>query len=327
MKARAMKTVSRSLERFWFEPQSVATLVFVRIAFGIVAFLWTLSLAPDLMNFFSRSGFVPAQPSNRFWLGVLSPAAPDWLVYVVFVVTLIAAACLIVGFRTRLAAVLVFVGVLSFERRNPFMFNAGDVLVRNLAFYLMLAPSGVALSIDAWRRGRATFWEFAKRAPWALRLIQVQLSVVYVATVWAKVRGNDWNDGTAVSYALRLHDLARIGSPDWFATSEVVSNLLTFGTLAVEASLAILIWNRKARPWVLGAGLLMHGMIALNIMVGFFTMAILVAYLAFVPPETLERLTSRLRARAARSRSGRIRAVAGFLETPHEHDRLSPATR
>lgn len=292
-----MKGLARGWERFWFEPTSTATLGVVRIAFGVVAFFWTLSLAPDLMNFFSRDSFIAAQPSNRFWIGILSPSAPDWLVLVVFVVTLVAAACLIVGFRTRLAAVLVFIGVLSFERRNPFVFNAGDVLVRNLAFYLMLAPAGVALSIDGLRRGRERFWEFQTRAPWALRLIQVQLSVVYFATVWAKVRGNDWNDGTAVSFALRLDDLARFGVPKWFATSEAVSNLLTFGTLAVEASLAVLVWNRKARPWVLAAGVLMHGLIALNIMVGFFTLAMFTAYLAFVPAETMERALARVRVR------------------------------
>ncbi len=303
-----MKAVSRAWERFFFQPTSVATLAVVRIAFGIVAFGWMASLAPDLMNFFGKRGLVPAQPSNRFWIGVLSPAAPDWLVYAVFAVTLISAACLIVGYRTRIAAALVFVGILSFERRNPFVFNAGDVLVRNLAFYVMLAPSGVALSLDAWRRARDKIWEFPKRAPWALRLIQIQLSVVYVATVWAKVRGNDWNNGTAVSFALRLDDLARIAVPSWFATSTVVSNLLTFATLAIEASLAILVWNRKARPWVLGAGVLMHGLIAINIMVGFFTMAMFVAYLSFVPADTMERPLGRIRARFSSSRAAPSRS-------------------
>ena len=142
---------------------------------------------------------------------------------------------------------------------------------------------------------------FPKRAPWALRLIQVQLSVVYVATVWAKVRGNDWNDGTAVSYALRLDDLARIRAPQWLATSEVLSNLMTFGTLAVEASLAILVWNRKARPWVLGAGILMHALIAVNIMIGFFTMAMLIAYMSFTPPDAMERFLAWARKRFSRS--------------------------
>ncbi|MFY9589071.1 MAG: HTTM domain-containing protein [Actinomycetota bacterium] len=296
-----MNALSRAWERFWFQPESVATLAVVRIAFGIVAFFWTLSLAPDLMSFFGRRGFVPDQPSNRFWIGLLSPSAPAWLVYTVFAVTLVAAVCLVVGFRSRIASVLVFAGILSFQRRNPFIFNAGDVLVRNLAFYLMLAPSGVALSIDSLRHARDTFWEFPKRAPWALRLIQVQLSVVYVATVWAKVRGNDWNDGTAVSYALRLDDLARIRAPQWLATSEVLSNLMTFGTLAIEASLAILVWNRKARPWVLGAGILMHALIAVNIMIGFFTMAMLIAYMSFTPPDAMERFLAWARKRFARS--------------------------
>lgn len=73
-----------------------------------------------------------------------------------------------------------------------------------IAFYLVLAPSGAALSVDRWRRAKDRFWEFPQRAPWALRLIQVQISVVYLSTVWSKVQGTTWNDGTAVSYALRM---------------------------------------------------------------------------------------------------------------------------
>jgi len=304
-----VKATARAWERFFFAPTSVATMVVVRIAFGLVALAWTASLAPDLASFFTRRGIVPVQPSNRFWIGVLSPSAPDWAVYLTWALLLVAAVCLTVGYRTRLSSVLVFVGIVSFERRNPLIFNAGDVLVRNLAFYVMLAPAGIALSVDAWRRTRAGFWTFAKRAPWALRLIQIQLSVVYASTVWAKVRGNDWNDGTAVSYALRLEDLARFRVPSFVATNLALSNLFTFGTLAIEASIAVLVWNRKARPWVLGAGVVMHLAIALNIMIGFFTMAMLAAYLSFVPPDAMERLIGRVRRRLDNARSKRQRGL------------------
>ena len=300
---RAGSAVVSGWQRFWFEPESVSTLAVCRIGFGIVALGWTLSLAPDLVSFFGRRGVLPAQPENRYWIGVLSPAAPSWAVYTVWAILLVTSVCLILGAWTRLASILVFVGILSFERRNPFIFNAGDVLVRNLSFYLMLAPAGAALSVDAWRRARDAFWEFPKRAPWALRLIQVQLSVVYASTVWAKVRGNDWNNGTAVSYALRLDDLARFHVPSWIATNVTLSNLMTFGTLAIEASIAVLVWNRKLRPWVLGAGVIMHLSIAINIMIGFFSTAMFVAYMAFVPPESMERFLTRVRARRARRRS------------------------
>ena len=306
-----MSGISRAWQRFWFEPASTSTLGVVRIAFGLVAFGWVASLAPDLIAFFGRRGVVPVQPSNRFWIGVLSPSAPDWAVFVVWALALVAAACLVAGFWTRLASLIVFVGILSFERRDPFLFNAGDVLIRNLAFYIVLAPAGAALSVDAWRRARDRFWEFPKRAPWALRLIQIQLAVVYASTVWAKVRGNDWNDGSAVSYALRLTDLARFHVPNFISTNVTVTNLMTFGTLAVEASLAVLVWNRKARPWVLAAGAIMHIAIAINIMIGFFTMAMLTAYLAFTPPETMDRVLDRLRARRRRRSDATAPAAVG----------------
>jgi len=282
----------------------------IPVVFGLIAFGWTASLAPDLTSFFSRRGLIPTQPSNRFWIGVLSPNAPDWAVYVTWAVLLVASACLIVGYRSRLASVLVFIGILSFERRNPFIFNAGDVLVRNLAFYVMLAPTGAALSVDAWRRAREKFWEFPKRAPWAMRSIQIQLSVVYFATVWAKVRGNDWNDGSAVSYALRLDDLARVRVPTFISTNVTLTKLMTFGTLVIEASIAILVWNRKARPYVLAVGVAMHLAIDLNIMVGFFSYAMLTAYLAFVPPETMQRLLLRIREWGARRRTRSVELPA-----------------
>ena len=292
-----MRPFGRAVSRFWFAPQSVATVAIVRIAFGVVTVAWTLSLAPDLRTFFSRSGLVSVQPSHPFWIGVLSPAAPDWLVFAAWAALLVSAVWLTVGYHARLASVLVFVGILSFERRNPFIFNAGDLLIRNLAIFLMFMPTGLALSLDARRRRRRATGPPGEtlplRAPWALRLVQIQLTIVYAATVWAKLRGTTWKDGTAVSYALRLDEYARFRAASFITTSAPIAHLLTYGALAIEISIALLVWNRRARPWVLAAGAVMHIAIAINIMIGFFTMAMLVAYLSFVPPDTAERVAAR----------------------------------
>jgi vitamin K-dependent gamma-carboxylase-like protein len=181
--------------------------------------------------------------------------------------------------------------------------------VRNLAFYLMLSPAGLALSVDRWRKAKDHFWEFPSRAPWGLRLIQLQLTFAYAATVWAKVQGTAWNNGTAVSYALRIGDLQRFHAPGFITHSLLASNLMTLGTLALEASLAILVWNRKARPYVLILGVLMHVAIDINIMVGFFSTAIVAAYIAFVPPETMARALGRFSERLARSRFGLLKRI------------------
>ncbi len=147
--------------------------------------------------------------------GLLDLADGRTAVTALLVVLSLACAFLIVGQFTRLAAAIVFVGIVSLERRNPFVFNSGDGLLRVIAFYLMLAPSGASLSLDRWRRARDSFWEFPARAPWALRLMQVQLSIVYLSGLRAKLAGPTWNDGTAVSYAVRLEDLARFDLPHY----------------------------------------------------------------------------------------------------------------
>lgn len=284
-------------QRWWFDPVETSTLGVVRIAVGLVLVGWTLALVNDLRTFYGSDGVLPRQPGFDYWYGVLDWFRADEVVFGLWVVLLVAAVCVTVGFHVRIASVITTIGVLSFERRNPYVFNSGDLLVRDLSFYLMLAPSGVALSLDRWRRHRDAFWEFPRRAPWVLRLIQIQLSILYAATVWAKVQGTTWNNGTAISYALRLEDLERFPVPFSVLDSLTLVNLMTYGTLAIELSLAVLVWNRRARPWVLLAGVALHLGIDATIMVGFFSYAVFCGYLAFIDPETMTRFLHRVRGR------------------------------
>jgi hypothetical protein len=277
--------VSDVWQRFWFEPQPTSTLALLRVWFGLIALAWTVALAPDLGAFFSSTGILPSQPGGSGVWGVLGVFHSDAAVGLMFVALLFACMALIAGFHTRLAAVVVFVGILSFQRRDPFVFNSGDGLVRLIAFYLMLAPAGAALSIDRWRRARDRFWEFPMRAPWALRLIQIQLSVVYLSTLWLKLQGSTWNNGTAVSYAQRLTDLSRFPLPPFVFHSATISNLATWGTLVVEASVPILIWNRRLRPYVAVVGISLHLAIDYSIRVGFFSMAMIALYISFLDPQ------------------------------------------
>jgi hypothetical protein len=302
----------RSWCGFWFEPEPTGALAVFRICFGLLALLWTLSLLPDLHAFHSSRGVLPHQPGGPGDWGLLRlfPGGETML----FALLATACLCLVLGLGTRLAALVVFVGIASFERRNPFVFNSGDGLMRILALYLALAPSGAALSLDRLRRCPDRFWELPARAPWAWRLIQVQFSILYLSAAWAKVRGASWNDGTAVSYALRVADLERFPAPHVLSHAVLASNLLTYGTLAVELALALLVWNRRLRPWVLGAGLLLHLGIELTIRVGFFSLALFVMYLVWLPPDWptrhLPALRDRLAGRKWRPREAALKRVA-----------------
>jgi hypothetical protein len=289
-------------ERFWFEPQQTSSLALFRIAFGLLVFAWTVTLIPNLYAFYGSDGILPKKPpSGPGGWGLLGLSDSRAWLLVVFVATLIAALALTVGLFTRLAAVVVWIGIVSILNRNGFVTNSGDGVLRDLAFYCALAPAGAALSLDRLRKVPDRFWEFPARAPWALRLIQIQVSVGYLAAVWHKAQSELWNNGTAVSYALRIEDLRRLGMTAFVTHSVELTNLLTFGTLAVELALGVLVWNRTARPWVLAMGVCLHLGIDSAIIVGFFSFAMLTAYLAFVPPDTATRFILASRDVLARS--------------------------
>jgi uncharacterized protein (UPF0548 family) len=290
-------------ERFWFTPQPTSTLGVFRIGFGLLVTGWTLTLAPNLLAFYGPDGILPTPLAGpRGSWGILGTWHGSAAVVVVFAFTLSAAVALTVGLFSRIAAVVVLVGVISLEQRNLLVTNSGDALVRNLAFFCALAPSGEALSIDRLRKVPDRFWEFPARAPWALRLVQIQLSIGYLSAVWHKAGNDLWRNGSAVSYALRMQDIHRVPTPGFITHSVVLTELLTFGTLALELSLAILVWNRAARPWVLLAGVTLHLSIDFSILVGFFSYGMLCGYLAFVSPEASSRLVLGVRGLVLRRR-------------------------
>jgi uncharacterized membrane protein len=287
--------------RFWFEPQPTSTLAVFRIAFGLVVTAWTGSLAPDLLAFYGPYGIEPGPLGSApgEW-GLLDTSAGPPVLVGAFVVLLVASVALTLGLYSRLAAIVVFVGVVSFQHRNGLVDNSGDLLIRNFAFYCVLAPTGAALSLDRLRTSRETFWQFPDRAPWALRLVQIELSVGYLSAVWHKVSSDSWRDGTAIAYALRMLDLQRMAPPAFLTQSVMLTEALTFGTLGLELALGVLVWNRAARPWVLAIGVAMHLMIEVFLTVGFFGFAVLVAYTAFLAPDTARRFVLAVRDRVVR---------------------------
>ncbi|MEB3982869.1 HTTM domain-containing protein [Mycobacterium sp. 663a-19] len=289
-----LSAAGRVWQSFWFEPQQMYTLGLVRMAFGALAILWGLWLLPMRNAFLDPDGATPTQPSVAHTWGTFEIWNSKEAILIGVIVLVLSAIALLVGWHSRLAAVVVFILILSFERRASSAFNAGDVLVRIEALFLAVSPSGAALSLDQ-RRRTGSFWSAQTKTNWPIRLIQVQLSLIYLAAARSKLSGETWLNGTAVSYALRVEDMQRVPVPQWFGTNALAMNVITWGAIAIELAVAILVWFPRFRPWVLSAGVLMHVMIDLQIQIGIFSYATFVMYLAWVPPETVKHLPDRLK--------------------------------
>lgn len=289
-----MSAVGDRWRSFWFAEEPAYPLGLVRIAFGLLITAWTLSLLPDLTDLFGTHGVMPTQNVETFQWGLFGWWPSDQALVVGWAVLLVSGAALTAGWYSRAAAIIVFVLVVSFQHRSPFVFNSGDNLIRVEALMLAISPCGAALSLDR-LRSVGKFWSAEIRPHWPLRLMQVQLSLIYLSTVMVKLRGDTWQEGTATSYALRLSDMTILPIPRSISTNPPLMNVATWGTLAVELGIGILVWNQRLRPWVLAAGVALHLSIMVTLSVGFFSPAMFVLYLAFVPPHVAQQPLQQIR--------------------------------
>ncbi|MGK2949038.1 MAG: HTTM domain-containing protein [Acidimicrobiales bacterium] len=281
-------------DRFFFEPQSVAPMVLVRAGWGAVMAVWALTLLPDVDPFLTDGALrydrdLPAGSWNPLdhvgWVH-----AP----LVTCVVLLVAALATMVGYRTRLSSVVAVLCLIALQRTNTTIFNSGDLLLRQVGIAVALAPAGVMWSLDARRARQRGHPLDTMRAPFAMRLLQLELALGYALSAWAKLRGDTWHDGTALAFALRIEDLERFAAPEWLFEQGVLLNLVTWAALLFEASFIYLVWQRRWRLWVLGAGVAFHLGIDLFLDIGYFSIAIWLAYLAFLPTALADRIVGRL---------------------------------
>lgn len=290
------RRMARAWDRFLFRPVSPLPIAVYRILFGTLLFVNCSFLLPDAATFFGPEGIVPpqlaVQLSGPHRLNVLAWLPPEegW-VYALLATYLVAAACLTAGLCTRLSAAVVFVCLASLHHRNVLVLNSADGFMRLASLYLIFAPAGRALSVDRWlrvRRGLEPPGEPAPASPWAQRLIQLQFAVVYLATVYWKLHGHTWVDGTAVYYAARVREYDRFPVPYLFDHLWTIK-LLTWGTLVVEFALGALVWLRDLRYPVLLAGVTLHLGLEYSMNIQLFQWVMLSAFVLFIDPSDFRR--------------------------------------
>lgn len=105
--------------------------------------------------------------------------------------------------------------------RNPTFSNGGDEVFRLTSLYLALASTAVGPGGRSLSRDRAVAVadgdaESPATVPaWTLRMVQIQIALVYFVAGFWKVLGAPWWDGSAIQYALGNSAFSRFGAPEW----------------------------------------------------------------------------------------------------------------
>jgi hypothetical protein len=300
--------------RFWFKPVDPATLSLIRLLGGGLLLYTHLIWTFDLSGFIGPDGYTPLEfldeLPGREWSvwSVFHGTSAMWMVWAVHVVALAIFAMLFVGLFSRTTAVLAYVLAVSYAHRvTPGAFFGLDKTNCMLALYLMLGPSGACYSLDRlWRlhRGDNTDPAPSVTANMALRLLQLHLCIVYLFSGLAKLEGVTWKLGTALWWAAANHEYQSLDLT-WLADWPLLVALLTHLTIFWELFYCSLVWNRLTRPLVLWMAVLVHGGIALFMGMITFGLAMIIANLAFLRPETVRRWVDPVASRVSLALVGR----------------------
>lgn len=283
-------------ERFFFAPQSPLPIAVFRILYGICVTATLLLLHPMWLAWYGTESWVSRvtmsviEPGPRLSLFAVLPQSDAW-VMALFWFALISAILLTLGLFTRISTIAVFLCLTSIQQRNLFILNGGDTFLRLAGFFLIFAPAGAALSLDhvirRWRRREGRTWKLY--APWAQRMIQFELCLLYFSAFLWKMQGSSWRNGTALFYVAQLQAMQRFPVPAWLH-SPVLLHLGTWYTLVLELGLSTLLWFRPFRAPLLVLGLLFHLALEYSLNIPMFEWDVLTAYVLFLSPESLERI-------------------------------------
>ena len=292
--------------RFFHEPIPATTLGVYRILFGLMLLSYAALISSDLLVWYGDKGVLPLAESRNTPGGAglnLLHYLPntDSAVKGFFGLLVAAAFCVTIGFQTRIASVIAYLTLVSFHHRNVMLLHSGDFFLRIVSFWMMFADSGRAFSVDRLiriARGKES-QETRFITPWPMRMIQLQVCMLYFDAFLWKIRGETWMNGLAIYYSSRLIEFYRFPTPYVFEHLWTIK-LMTWGTLVIEFALGFLLWIKDLRYCILLAGVILHLGIDWTMNIPLFAPIMMTAYVTWIAPPDLERFFAWARAKVNR---------------------------
>jgi hypothetical protein len=296
-----MSAVGRWWQHVWFERFDPLAVGVYRIFLGSLITVMFVALYPNWQRFYAADGMLSLHDMGSTWL------RPDrWSVFYwsdgiidsrwYWLLGFIAAVGFTVGWMTRLWTVILYVLQTSMIHRNVSVVNGEDLVFRMLLFYSCFAPLHYSLSVDSWlrsrRRGAAHGHSAILPRIWPVRLIQVNVALVYVIAVLYRLgdQAGEWVRGDAIYWSMMSNMWSRCPWPQLFygRGGLLLSQVITYSTILIELSFPLLVWFRRPKLYVLAAiTCLQLGIAVLIPNVMFFTLAMVCAFWVYVPASTL----------------------------------------
>lgn len=289
---------SKLEELFGFDLRSLAAF---RIGVALIVLADLIIRSRDLEIFYSDSGVLPRTALDQiahplYWSFYALSGLPLVQGILFFLAGLIALA-LLVGYRTRLAAIATWALVISLHNRNPLLLFAGDDMLRALLFWAMFLPLGASYSIDS--ALNSSKQPLPKRIlSGATVALTLQVFYVYIFSAGFKTTSDIWWPNlTAVYYALSFDQYAApLGQ--FLLNFPPLLTISTFATLVLEwiGPLFILvpIYTTVFRTATVITFILLHVGFGLTLHIGLFPALGIFTWLVFIPTDIWDAIYKRI---------------------------------
>jgi len=253
----------------------------------------------------------PARAVSQFpELAVLHNVSSDVLT-VVYTLTMLGSIALALGWHTKAANVVTFVGFIAIVAQNPVVGGQSDNLVRLTLLWLFLMRTSERWSLDARRRTRIReggrkghAWDEEILPRWlstslhnlAFLGLAAQTVLVYMAAGLDKVSQHAWQHGTALYYTMQLPEYRPFPwLSDLLSSSRVVLALVTYTVLLVQLFFAPLLLNPISRRVLLIFAVGVNVIFAVLFAAPWSSLAVIAVTGLFVSTATWEALDDRVR--------------------------------
>jgi hypothetical protein len=285
---RSLHRAASEFEDWWLGPAEPRAYAGVRIGYAFAALCVLVDFWPLRYTLLANTGMFGGvdRDTPLVTLDVFRLSSSESAVTLVFVIAALAAVTLGLGILPRLSAFIVYVWVLSYSDAAQTALSGFDTILRCVGFVLVIGPQVPTWSVGPrWARGSS-----ARPPSYGLRLMQWQLMLIYVCTVWLKAPDEFWRRGEAITYFM-MSMFARHPSAE-VAHHAAIGAVLTYATLVMEASIPFLLWMKRTRMLGVGIGLALHLGIGFGAKLALFTLSMFPLYLAFFEARDFEWLGS-----------------------------------
>lgn len=183
------------------------TLALFRTLLGGVLFVDLCNRMVDLRVFYTDFGVMPrfwAMEVNGLWRISLHLANGEtWFVAALFIIEMLAALGLMLGWRARRSAIVCFILHTSLLNRDQLVLLGGDILITCLIFWAIFLPVAARFSVDA-ALSTAAPPQNNQYCSWATAGLLLQVLSVYFFSAILKNSPEWFPNGTAVDFAMQI---------------------------------------------------------------------------------------------------------------------------